>query len=636
MATQTERVNVIIDVDTDGTAKLDGAATKLERFQAGVDKLVKPAGLVAAALVGAGKVASDFASSQEQAMGAVDAVFGKNAKTVKGWADQAAQAAGLTRAEYGGMASVLGAQLGNLGLSADDAMTSTGDLIQLGADLAAQFGGSSADAVGALGAALRGEADPAERYGLALNQTAVNARLAAKGQDKLQGSALAAAKAQAVIELATEQAGSAVGAFAREQGTASGSMAIATASAKNAAGTIGTVLLPIIVKAAGALSGLAGWAESNSKLVLILAGVAGTLAAAILATSAALRLYALAQAAAALATKLATATNLAFRLGQLAGAAALKVITAAQWAFNAALSANPIGLVILAVIALIAIVVVLWKKHEGFRSFVLKLWSAVKTAASAAASWIRSAWSTAMALIRGYFTAYKTVVLAVWSAVKTAASAAASWIRSAWSTAMALVRGYFTAYRAVVTAVFGAVKTAASAAASLVKSIWSGAMAIVRGYFTALAGVARMVGNAIAGGFRIAMAPINALIGAVRNLISWISRIRMPRLSFPSLPSWLGGGRSAAMAAPASLTAAPMAATALAAPQIAPQALTAPAAAPSTSGLARLIRRAASDSSEAPVVINVTGALDPDSVARQIERLLARRALRTGRVVRTT
>ena len=71
----------------------------------------------------------------------------------------------------------------------------TGEMIQLGADLAAQFGGSSADAVAALSSALRGEADPAEKYGLALSQTAINAELMAKGQSKLTGKQLTAAKA---------------------------------------------------------------------------------------------------------------------------------------------------------------------------------------------------------------------------------------------------------------------------------------------------------------------------------------------------------------------------------------------------------------------------------------------------------
>lgn len=53
-----------------------------------------------------------------------------------------------------------------------------------------------------------------------------------------------------------------------------------------------------------------------------------------------------------------------------AAATASKVQAAAQWALNAAMSANPIALVVLAVIALIAIFVVAYKRSETFRNIV--------------------------------------------------------------------------------------------------------------------------------------------------------------------------------------------------------------------------------------------------------------------------
>lgn len=49
--------------------------------------------------------------------------------------------------------------------------------------------------------------------------------------------------------------------------------------------------------------------------------------------------------------------------------------TAAQWAWNAALDANPIGLVIILIVALIAIFITLWDKCEGFRNFWVDMWA---------------------------------------------------------------------------------------------------------------------------------------------------------------------------------------------------------------------------------------------------------------------
>ncbi|WP_343466446.1 phage tail tape measure protein [Rhodococcus aetherivorans] len=58
--------------------------------------------------------------------------------------------------------------------------------------------------------------------------------------------------------------------------------------------------------------------------------------------------------------------------------------TAAQWALNAAMSANPIGLVIAGLVALGAAIAIAWNKSETFRSIVIGAWEGIKSAASAA------------------------------------------------------------------------------------------------------------------------------------------------------------------------------------------------------------------------------------------------------------
>ncbi len=65
-----------------------------------------------------------------------------------------------------------------------------------------------------------------------------------------------------------------------------------------------------------------------------------------------------------------TATFVAQKGAMIATTVATKAMTAAQWLLNAAMSANPIGLIIAAVVALIAIIVVLWNKCEWFRNAV--------------------------------------------------------------------------------------------------------------------------------------------------------------------------------------------------------------------------------------------------------------------------
>lgn len=55
-----------------------------------------------------------------------------------------------------------------------------------------------------------------------------------------------------------------------------------------------------------------------------------------------------------------------------------KAWTAAQWLLNVAMNANPIGLVITAVAALVAAVVYCWNKFAGFRAFILTMWDTLK------------------------------------------------------------------------------------------------------------------------------------------------------------------------------------------------------------------------------------------------------------------
>lgn len=56
-----------------------------------------------------------------------------------------------------------------------------------------------------------------------------------------------------------------------------------------------------------------------------------------------------------------------------------KLQTAAQWLLNAAMNANPIGLVVALIAALVAAFVVLWNKSEAFRNFWIGLWEAIKS-----------------------------------------------------------------------------------------------------------------------------------------------------------------------------------------------------------------------------------------------------------------
>lgn len=136
----------------------------------------------------------------------------------------------------------------------------------------------------------------------------------------------------------------------------------------------------------------------------------------------------------------------------LAGAAAWKVITttmaawkavttavtAAQLALNVAMTANPIGLIIAAVVALVAGIVLLYQKNEAFRNLVQSAWAGIQAAVQAVVAW----WQTYV----------QPVLTAVWAAITDAAAVAVAWYQQH-------LAPVFTAFGDLMAAVFERVAT---------------------------------------------------------------------------------------------------------------------------------------------------------------------------------
>lgn len=252
MARNTVIVSVLADTKKFSSG-MKGANSSLGKIAKIGALAVAAVGTVAVAL---GTKAVKSASKLEQAMGGLEAVFKGQFGTMDRFASKAASSVGLAENEYAELATVLGAQLKNMGVSTDKLAGQTNDLVGLGADLAAQFGGSTSEAVAALSSLLRGERDPIERYGVSINEAAVKAKLAEMGLSGLSGEAEKNAKLQATLALLTDQTADAQGAFAREADTLAGAQQRVAAATENVYSKIGTALLPAISAAVGAFGTL--------------------------------------------------------------------------------------------------------------------------------------------------------------------------------------------------------------------------------------------------------------------------------------------------------------------------------------------------------------------------------------------
>lgn len=255
-----------------GTKTAKGELTGLSKVADRAGRAIKGSLVVGgAALVAFGVKSVKSASDAQQSIGATEAVFGRYADTVIKRSKDAADAVGLSANEYRELANVTGAMLASAGTPIDEVTDLTDKLTRRAADLAATFGGSTREAISAVGSLLRGEADPIERYGISIKQSDVNARLAAKGLDKLEGSARKQAEQQERLKLLFEQSATSAGQFADESNTLAGQQQRLGAKVTDLEAKFGTLLIPVLTEAAEwaseelvpALEDLVGWLEDN-------------------------------------------------------------------------------------------------------------------------------------------------------------------------------------------------------------------------------------------------------------------------------------------------------------------------------------------------------------------------------------
>lgn len=161
--------------------------------------------------------------------------------------------------------------------------------------------------------------------------------------------------------------------------------------------------------------------------------------------------------------------------------------TAVQMALNVALSANPIGLVVAAIAGLVAIFVVLFKKNEGFRNFVLGVWEKIKEVAKVVWPYIKQA-------IETVFNAVKAVAEVVWPIVQKI-------ITVVWKAVSWWVEHYVKAVWAVISTVFNAIKSFVEfvwpAVQKVIEVVWGAIKFYVTTYIHVIKTVIETVWNAI-------------------------------------------------------------------------------------------------------------------------------------------
>lgn len=142
---------------------------------------------------------------------------------------------------------------------------------------------------------------------------------------------------------------------------------------------------------------------------------------------------------------------------------AVELYNGAQKMMNVLMDLNPIGLIIAAVIALVAGFIYLWNTSEDFRNFWIGLWEGIKKAVGAAVDWIISAWE-----------GMKEFFSNTWNGLVDGTKNAVNSVKEAWKGTKQWFADLWTGIKDTAMDMWDGVKQAFSDAVDGVVSTWQG------------------------------------------------------------------------------------------------------------------------------------------------------------------
>lgn len=120
--------------------------------------------------------------------------------------------------------------------------------------------------------------------------------------------------------------------------------------------------------------------------------------------------------------------TMAWTAATTAWSVATSIATGVQWLWNAALAANPIVLIIIAVVALVAAVVYLWNTSATFREFWQLAWALIWGAIQFVWDWIKAHWPLLLAILTGPIGLAVLAIVKNWDKIKAAGLGVWHWI----------------------------------------------------------------------------------------------------------------------------------------------------------------------------------------------------------------
>ena len=187
--------------------------------------------------------------------------------------------------------------------------------------------------------------------------------------------------------------------------------------------------------------------------------------------------------------------------------AAMYAVAAAQKAVNAAMRANPIGIILTAIVALVAGFVLAYNKIGWFRDAVDATWAAIKTAVSAVADWFTDTlWPSLQAVWDGIASGatwlYENGIKPAWDGIMAAVRAVVDWFQTSL---LPIIQGVFDAVGAIFTWLYE----------NIVKPVFTGIQMYIKVWWT----VVSAIFNALVKFFNAVLKPAFEIFGEVVRVV---------------------------------------------------------------------------------------------------------------------
>lgn len=440
------------------------------------------------------------ASDLQETMSKSTAIFGDSAGALEAFGNNAAKNIGMSKASAMGAAAGFGDMFTQLGYTNDAAAAMSQQVLLAAADLGSFSNLDTADVADRMSAAFRGEYDSLQAVIPNINAARVESEAMAATGKTVASELTAQEKAAAVLAIVQKDGARAMGDFAKTSDGAANKSKIATAMLEDQQAVLGEKLLPIytefqsflITAVVPAISTIIDFLSQNQWVFGVIGGI-------ILATL----------------------------------VPAFVAWAVSTWALTAALLANPITWIILAIVALIAAIVLLVMNWDTVVAWITEVWSGfigwITEVINGFVGWWNSIWAAVGQWIsdvwNGIVTGVTNYFQMLWLGIQIIGAIISNWWNGLWSGIGNFIAGI---WNGIVNAVQGAmnwVGNIISSVLSTINNVWSNMWG----------GMVSFFGNIFGGIVGIAKAPINGVISLINGAIRALNGFSV------TIPDWVPG-----------------------------------------------------------------------------------------------